>query len=113
MEVIRLDLIDAHPSEVVAFLAGRGVLAQVYKEVDGLHIVTDVDASTDIAAFTPTVVDAFEDPLPPYLRAHIQHMKDYRSAVRNSTAVTDAQTTHVIADIIDAIRYLNSQITED
>lgn len=38
------------------------------------------------------------------LRTHAGHLRDYEQAIRNGTAVTNAQTTHVIADIIAWIR---------
>ena len=48
--------------------------------------------------------DTFRSQLPSILRTHANHLRDYRDAIRAGTPVTTAQTTHVIADIIDWIR---------
>lgn len=66
-----------------------------------------------LAAITALYSGYFETPLwrmplPEVLRTHASHLKDFRDAVRAGTPLTNAQTLHVIADIIDYIR-----LTED
>lgn len=95
------------------WLAERGITSHAWQADDGMHIVTDGDVPAQIAGFVPARAKSFENPLPTYLRDHLVHIRDYRNAVRNGTAVTNAQTTHVIADIIDALRYVNAKVTGD
>jgi hypothetical protein len=116
VETIRPDLLTADPRELTEHLAVAGIPASLYLDEDGLHIVTDTDPTAALATFTPTLVSDPEErlpTLPSYVRNHIHHLRDYRDAVRAGQMVTDAQTTHVIADIIDALRFLNRRITQD
>ena len=76
--------------------------------------LTDAECAELYADFVPSGAgEDYRPPLPAYIRDHIPHLRDYRAAVRAGQTVTDAQTTHVVADIIDALRYLNAQVTGD
>lgn len=113
MEIVRADLFNASVAEVFKHLLDEGITSQVYKDYDGLHIVTDVDATAAMASFVPSDEEPWQDYLPADYRLHLGHLRDYRTAIRNGQAVTNAQTTHVIADIIDALKILNARITGD
>lgn len=116
MDTIRPDLRTADPRELTEHLVLAGIPANVYLDADGLHIITDADPTAALATFVPVKVSNPEDrlpALPAYVSDHIQHLRDYRTAVRTGQAVTTAQTAHVVADIIDALRLINSRITND
>lgn len=83
--------------------------------VEGGVLVTDATRSdSDLAAmyagYTPT--DATDDTWRPRLASalvtHVGHLRDYEDAIRAGTPVTNAQTVHVLADVIAWIR-----LTED
>jgi hypothetical protein len=120
-EIVVPTLLDADPEELADHLLAAGFTSSMWAEDDGLHILTDADASAAVASFVKgKTVDRSDPnspfhiaPLPEYLRTHVVHMRDYRNAVRNNQAVTNAQTTHVIADIIDALRFINAKATGD
>jgi hypothetical protein len=46
--------------------------------------------------------------LPPAIRAHAGHLREFEQAIRTGTPVTAAQTQHVLADVITYLR-----LTED
>lgn len=111
------------PDELVDYLAGLGIAAEVYDQT-GLTIHTDVDATAAIAAFVPASTfnrQAFiSDYVPPVpttaaVAAHLQHLRDFRNAIRNGTlpVPTLAQTQHVVADIIDALRLIDARLDRD
>lgn len=50
-------------------------------------------------------------PLPDSIRLHLQHMRDYLAA--DEGTITNAQTVHVIKDLIRAVHFLNSRLATD
>lgn len=91
---------------------GAWLESQVWDHgVEGGTLFTDPtrDDAACAALYSGFAADPnWRTPLPEIIRTHAGHLRDYRDAVRNGTAVTNAQTLHVIADIIDWIR-----LTED
>lgn len=71
---------------------------------------TDAEVAALYAGYVPSRLpqEDFRPSLPEAIRTHAGHLRDYEQAIRNGTAVTNAQTTHVIADIITYLR-----LTED
>ena len=69
--------------------------------------LTDAECAALYANFTPSGMtnDEYRQPLPEYLRTHLPHLKQYYDA----TAVTNAETVHVVKDLIRAVYYLNSR----
>lgn len=63
---------------------------------------SDAACAALYAGFTPD--PNWRPALPDALRAHASHLRDFEQAVRAGTPVTNAQTLHVIADIIAWIR---------
>lgn len=122
-EYIRSDLATIHPAELSEFLKSRGIICTTYLDTDGLHINTDIDATAALAAFVPTSTlnrDTLETnyipsiPSGAAIATHLQHLKDYRANIRNNgPAPTAAQTSHVIADLIDALRFIDSRFDRD
>lgn len=50
------------------------------------------------------------EPLPTEISTHIQHLKDYLAA--DPTTITNAQTVHVVRDLIRAVHYLNRRLID-
>ena len=67
---------------------------------------TDAALAAAYAGFVPSGLDdnAYEPVMSAAIRLHAGHLRDYEAAIRAGQAVTSAQTTHVIADIIAYIR---------
>ena len=109
------------PAEVSEYLREQGFHVQTDLHEGALRITTDGDASAALAAFEPTstmdrenpLSGTYVPPLPPFMRDHVQHLRDYRNAVRGGSQPTNAQTAHAVADLIDAVRYLNARLTDD
>lgn len=115
---LRPELADANPSEVADYLLGLGITSAVTALADGMYIETDVDATAALSAFTPTVsADAeyiAKVPTTSAVAQHLQHIKDFRTAIRSGgTAPSLAQTQHVLADVIDALRLLDARLNRD
>lgn len=119
----RTDLASADPIELTEYLQGLGwtgirtELAGVDPDggvVPGSALVVTCDDSArdldaDLDAYSPTALRGdWRASLPPSIRAHAGHLRDFEQAVRAGQPVTNAQTLHVIADIIGWIR-----LTED
>lgn len=67
---------------------------------------TDEECAALYAGFVfPT--GAYESPLPPAVRTHLQHLRDYRDA--DPATITNAQTVHVVKDLIRAVFLLNER----
>jgi len=112
-EVLRPDLADADGAEVTEYLlaAGLGPAIQTRPEDGGLRVECDQDEAVINAAldaFTPTAPRGEYRHVPPKIRDHLGHLRDYETAVRAGQSPTAAQTQHVIADIITYLR-----LTED
>lgn len=96
--------------QVIDHVRQQGALAerQVWDYgVEGGTLFTDPDRdNTACAALYAgfTVDPSWRPALPDAVRAHAGHLRDFRDAVRAGTPVTNAQTLHVIADIIDWLR---------
>ena len=114
---IRPDLAAADGVELTEFLLARGwtdVSTDLDETVDPPVLVVEATKAgasldADLSLFVPTASrGSFRASLPDALRTHAGHLRDYEQAIRNGTAVTNAQTTHVIADIIAYLR-----LTED
>lgn len=56
-------------------------------------------------------VTEWRQPLPPAVRTHTQHLRDYMS--KDPMLITPAETIHVVKDIIRALHFLNDQIASD
>ena len=123
-DYVRPDLIDIAPAELSDYLLDSGIHCRTHLEDGALHITTDSDASALLEAFVPTSTLDRSDPesstyvpkVPTQaaIAQHLQHLKDFRNTVRNGgTPPTLAQTQHVIADVIDALRLLDSRLDRD
>lgn len=117
---VRPDLAGIDPAELSDYLLSLGIHCRTLLSQEGLVIETDVDAESALASFVPTstmdwatLKSTYVPPLPAYIADHVQHLRDFRAAVRDGVAVTNAQRDHVIADLIDALRYVNARITDD
>lgn len=121
---VRPDLAGIDPAEVSDYLLDQGIRSHTHLEGDGLHIDTDSDASAALAAFTPTSTFDRSDPnsstyIPRVpssaaVAMHLQHLRDFRSTIRSGgPAPTLAQTQHVLADVIDALRLLDRRLNRD
>lgn len=121
---VRPDLSGTDPAEVSDYLLDQGIRATTHLEGDGLHIDTDLDASSALANFTPT--STFDRgnpnsstyvpkvPSSAAVAIHLQHLKEFRNAVRSGgLPPTLAQTQHVLADVIDALRLLDRRLDRD
>ena len=92
--------------EALDYLAGGSA-----RVVDNGVLVTDPARSDEqlssaYADFVPSGLDdnTYEPVMSAAIRLHAGHLRDYEAAIRAGQAVTSAQTTHVIADIIAYIR---------
>lgn len=82
--------------------------------------LTNAQCATLYNGFTPSgqTDETVRWPLPARWQTHIAHLRDYRVAQRNGTqaaktqAVRLAEAEHVIADLIEAIAYLRSELVE-
>lgn len=76
---------------------------------------TDAEIAARFVGYAPSGItdEQLREALPSYLAPHVQHLRDYRAAVRAGQTPTQAQTAHAVADLIDAVRYLNNRITAD
>ncbi len=116
-ETTRPDLATADGVEVTEYLMDLGWTAiRTQIVADGpagtAMLVTadgagDLDAALD--AFAPTSEQgSYKPQLPPAIRAHAGHLREFEQAIRTGTPVTAAQTQHVLADVITYLR-----LTED
>ena len=73
---------------------------------------TDAELAALYAGFEPSgsTDEQIIAMLPRVLRAHAGHLRDFRDAVRDGVPVTNAQTLHVIADIIDWVRLSDDRL---
>lgn len=121
---VRPDLRNVDPAEVSDYLLALGIQCQTSGTTGQLVIETDIDATEALAAFVPTStfdrrtgVSNYIPPIPPSaaVKTHLQHIKDFHRAVRDGTdtAITLDQTRHVVADIVDALRLLDSRLDRD
>ena len=112
------------PAEVSDYLLGLGIHASTEIRGGALHIETDKDATNALSAFVPastfdraTLRTDYVAPVPSTaaISAHLAHLKDFRNSVRAGTdgVITVAQTRHVVADIIDALRLLDARLNRD
>lgn len=118
MTYLRPDLINANPVELGEYLRVNGVTSAITLTADGLLIETDIDADALMSAFVSTTTrdEEFVAPVPASapVATHLQHLKDFRNTVRSGgPAPTLAQTQHVLADVIDALRLLDARLSRD
>jgi hypothetical protein len=75
--------------------------------------ISDADIESALAGWTPTTVDGreYNPPLPEGVRTHLQHLRDYLQA--DPAVLTEAQTVHVVKDLIRAVHYLNKRLEEE
>ena len=113
-------ILAADPGEVHDHLVAQGILGpivMVYADHADITApgATDAAIAAALADWTPTTtgMDQWIPALPAYLADHIQHLRDFRAAVRAGQTPTPAQANHALADVIDALRYLNSRVTGD
>lgn len=102
--------------EIAAATGAEGV--KVY--VDGTTLFVVVPEGTDSTAVN-AVVAAHTGSLTPAqqemvafesdARQHVQHLKDYLAA--DPASITNAQTVHVVQDLVRAVRYLNRLVGLD
>lgn len=69
---------------------------------------TDAEVAALYAGFTPTWPTAMDPPLPTGVGDHLQHLRDYYAA--DPATITNAQTVHVVKDLIKAVQYLNNRL---
>jgi len=121
---LRPDLLTIDPAELCDYLLEAGVHSTINRGENALLIITDIDATEALTAFVPTTtqdsVTLISDYIPKIptsaaIQLHLQHVKDFRQAVRDGTddVITAAQTRHVIADIIDGLRLLDVRLNRD
>lgn len=121
---IRPDLAGIDPAEVSDYLLDQGIRSTTSLEGGGLRIETDLDASAALAIFVPT--STFDRnspssstyvprvPSSAAVATHLQHLKEFRNAIRTGgLPPTLAQTQHVLADVIDALRLLDRRLDRD
>lgn len=109
--------LDGRPSgaEIAEYLLEAGVaVLLVEPHPDGFAVEVEdgqEQAALDaLAGYVPTErvaddeLDGYKPQLPLSVRTHANHLRDFEQAVRSGTPVTNAQTLHVIADIIAYIR---------
>jgi hypothetical protein len=113
-------LLDADPAEISDHLLDAGLhRVETWRSVAGMVIVAqegDVAVEAALSGFSPTTGSGvLWAPLPAAVSQHLQHMKDYREAVRSGSqaaktaGVRQAEAEHVLADIIDALRLIRSE----
>lgn len=108
-------LSSADGVEVTDRLVSAGITGAIstFLAEDGLHILCSADRTTVDAAlsgWTPTAQrGSYVSPLPDAVRLHTQHLRDYLAAA----APTDAETVHVVKDLIRAVFYLNSRLENE
>jgi hypothetical protein len=107
-------------AEIVDALLDAGIVGSAEWTPDGMLIKTETDASAVLDALAPTsTVDhvtlrsTYVARLRGDIADHVQHLRDYRTAVRAGQTPSDAQTAHALADVIDALRWLNARVTGD
>ena|SRR5687768_5384807 len=76
----------------------------------GIRVVwesrTDAEVEALFADFVnPT--DNWDRPLPDPVRLHLQHLRDYLA--KDAAQITNAESVHVIKDLIRAVHYLNNR----
>lgn len=102
-------------AEAAAFIASPTHGSQ-WSMVEGGVLFTD-ETKTDAqcqalySGFTPSGVTdgAFQWPMPDSVRLHTQHLRDYL----NATSPTNAETVHVVKDMIRALFMLNSRLEKE
>lgn len=111
------DLSRDHVSSAIGHLREQGLWteSQVWDwGVDGGILFTD-PSRTDAqcaalyAGFSP--VEDYSPPLPAAVKNHLQHLRDYLNA--SPATITNAQTVHVVQDLIRAVHYLNKRFEEE
>lgn len=112
-EIVRPDLASADGIEISDHLRLAGFTSiATWLEDNGLHIdvrdAPSVEAITAaLAGWSPTYTrGTYLGLLPPGVIDHVQHLRDFRDAVRAGQTPSNASTLHVIADLIDAMRIL-------
>lgn len=103
------------PREAADWLeaSGRVVEGQTWDLVDGGVLFTDpsrtdAQCATAYAGFVPGNGEAYRTPVPQVILDHLPHIRDYLAA--SPTAVTPAQTAHVVQDIIRVLNFLNQRL---
>lgn len=96
-----------NPERVMKFLADNSIVATVEdRGARGIYVVGDFDP-TPLLTYT-------DDYVPVEVSSHLQHLRDFRNTVRQGgTPPSLAQTQHVIADIIDALRLLDARLERE
>lgn len=63
--------------------------------------------------FTPSILPELDriTAIPNEVKTHLQHLKDYRSA--DPAAITNAQTVHVVQDLIRALFYTYKRFEDE
>ena len=56
-------------------------------------------------------LEAKEFPLPDNVLLHLQHLRDYAQA--DPSVITNAQTIHVLQDLIRVVHFLNDRLRSD
>lgn len=90
----------------------------VYTLTEGGVLVTDPtisDAEVEalFAGFTPSGADDLQYvvPIPVAVRTHLQHLRDY--VAKDAATITNAETVHVVKDLIRAVHYLNNRFESE
>jgi len=114
-EIIRADLTTADPGEVSDYLWNQGYRTIRVEPTEAGGLVIDVADIADEQSLTAAMNGfassvqrgGYISPLPAEIRTHLQHLRDYVTA--DPATITNAQTVHVVKDLIRAVHYLNKR----
>ena len=106
---------DARSVQEAADYLGEPPLTRSWEKVAAGVVVRDEAATDEDLALlyqsyvpTGTADEDYQAPVPEGVRTHLQHLRDYLAA--DPTTITNAQTVHVVRDLIRAVHYLNRRL---
>lgn len=75
--------------------------------------LTNAQCAAIYAGYAPSGLtdEEFRWPLPSEVLTHLQHLRDY--VVADPASITNAQTVHVVKDLIRAIHFLNRRFESE
>lgn len=106
-------------AEAAAYLGENSRDGQSFTPTQGSVLFEDPTRSdaecaalyTGFTATWPDGLDMYERPLPAGVKTHLQHLRDYLAA--DPSAITNAQTIHVVQDLIRAVHFLNGRLADE
>lgn len=117
---IRSDLAGAIPASVsdrlLELYPGRPI--SISRQTDGalaIEGVTNAEIDQALVDWSPATGsdEQYVPPFPPHIRTHLNHIRDFETAVRSGTqagktsSVRLSEMEHVVADVIGLIRLLD------